>query len=64
MKINYDELDSIEMDGIDHDDYPKYCDAYICAASFKDGTELTEDELEELNEDCEFVHEQVYEWIY
>jgi len=29
MKLNYDAIDDITFDGIDHNDYPDYCDAYI-----------------------------------
>ena len=39
-----------EVDGIDHGDYPDYCDAFISTAVLSDGTSLTDDECEELNE--------------
>ena len=41
---------SIELDDVDHNDYPDYSDAYISSAEFEDGTELTPDELDELND--------------
>ena len=37
-------------------DYPDFCDAYISSATY-DGREVTEAELEELNEDRSFVCE-------
>ena len=49
-------LRSIELDGIDMSDYPDFCDAFICYAEAKDGTPLTDEQLELLNEDTEFVH--------
>jgi hypothetical protein len=54
----------ISIEGIDHRDAPDYCDAYIASASWDDGTELTEEELQELNEDRSFVYEKVIDWIY
>ena len=56
-------IDNIVFDGIDHKDYPDYCDAYIATAD-KDGVPMTEDELEELNEDRFFVHEQLMKYLY
>ena len=42
-------LDDIEIDGIDMNDYPDFCDAYISSASYK-GIDLTESQLDELND--------------
>ena len=44
------DMSSIEIDGIDTSDYPDFCDAYICNASFEDGTELDDSEMELLQE--------------
>lgn len=46
----YEYLDpkSIEVDG-NLNGYPDFTDVYISYAEWEDGTELTEDELEELN---------------
>ena len=56
-------LDDIEIDGIDHHDYPDYCDAYVSNAYWKDtGEELTEDESIYLNEKYrEFCYAEVWE---
>jgi len=61
-KLDTDLVTNIEFDGIDHRDYPDFCDAYISAADY-DGEPMTETELEELNEDRKFVYENllVYE---
>ncbi len=29
MNINFDKVEILEVDGINHNDYPKYCDAFI-----------------------------------
>lgn len=44
-----DVLDDIEIDDIDMNDYPDFCDAYISSATYK-GVELTDDQLDELND--------------
>lgn len=50
MIINNKEVDfsTVQIDGVDSSDYPDFCDAYLCNAYFKDGTELSVDELEKL----------------
>lgn len=58
----------LEVDGIDTSDYPKFCDAYVSAATavLSDGStrEATDDELEKLSEDYDLVHQLVYEYLY
>ena len=44
------DLRSIELDGVESWDQPDYADAYASAATFTDGTDLTDDELEELSD--------------
>lgn len=58
------EIDDVEVDGIDMRDYPKFCDAYISRAMWGDtGEELTDSELEELNENYEFVSEKAHNHV-
>ena len=66
MKIDLDLLDmrSLEWDGIDYRDAPDFCDAYICAASWNDGTDLNDAEIEELNSDSMFVYEALQRKLY
>lgn len=58
------DLKSLRFDGIDYKDAPDFCDAYISEASFQDGTPLTEAELDELNEDGQFVYEALQDYLY
>ena len=44
------DVGSIEIDGINTRDYPDFADAYVSAAKWDDGTDLTEEELEELQD--------------
>jgi hypothetical protein len=56
-------IDNVMVEGIDHKDAPDYVDAYISSADYR-GLEMTEQELEELNENSEFVYEQVMKHLY
>lgn len=54
--MDYKKIDNIEIDGIDTKDYPDFCDAYIVSADY-DGVPMTDEQLDELNEDGDFQHE-------
>ena len=54
---------NIVFDGIDYNDSPDFCDAYIISCDI-DGVEATEVQLDELNEDRDFVHEKLYKYMY
>lgn len=56
--MNYKLITNVEVDGIDHSDYPDFCDAYIASADY-DGQPMTEEQLEEINDDRDFVYECV-----
>lgn len=58
------DMKSLEFDGIQNWDAPDYCDAFIIAASFTDGTDLTEQELAELNQDSDFIHNALHDYLY
>ena len=53
----------LEWDGIDHRDHPDYCDAYVVSGEI-DGREMTEEELEELNENGELRFDLLMEHLY
>ena len=56
-------IDDIEIDGIDHKDYPDYCDAYISNATY-DGKPMNDEQLNIINDDSMFVHEEVMKYIF
>lgn len=65
MKVDTKNIDSVEFENIDYSDYPDFCDAYIVRATYQDGTELTESELEFLNFECKgFVYQRLMEHLY
>tara|TARA_R110001632_G_C11159755_1_gene398372 strand:+ start:189 stop:374 length:186 start_codon:yes stop_codon:yes gene_type:complete len=61
--MDYKLITNIHVDGIDSNDYPDFVDAYIYSAEY-DGVEMTDDQLDELNENSEFVHDCVYNQLY
>lgn len=61
--LDLSKLSSIVIAGADMKDYPDFCDAYIESADY-DGWEMTEEELDKLNQNREYVYEQVIKWIF
>lgn len=56
------DIESINIAGIDPNDYPDFVDAYAESASFEDGTELNDDQMDELNRHDEFLHELIIDY--
>lgn len=64
MNINFDKVKILEIDGIDHNDYPNYCDAFISDALY-DGKTMSDEMLDEINNEYpEFVYLQVMNKLY
>jgi hypothetical protein len=61
--IDINEVDTIEVDGVDSKDYPDFCDAYISYAwNVKKDRECTDMELEILTEEnLDLVNELAYD---
>jgi len=56
------DTNSIEIDGIDMDDYPDFVDAYIAYAEYEDGTPLTDGELQDFEaENYGLVNELIHD---
>ena len=63
IELDYSKIDNIEVDGIDYADYPDFCDAYIASADY-DGREMTDEELDVLNDESDFVYSAVENHLY
>lgn len=61
-KIDLTKVSNIQFEDVDKSDAPDYCDAYIVSADY-DGVEMNSYQLEKLNEDKDFVHSQLLEWL-
>lgn len=55
----------LEVDGVDSRDYPDFSDAYFSYACYEDGTELTDDELNELTDKFgDVLYEKAYDSLH
>lgn len=64
MKIDLSKLTELSFDGIDTNDYPDFCDAFLESAYYID-RELTEEELNYINEnETAFINENIYDYIF
>ena len=61
-KMDYKKIDNIEVDGIDTKDYPDFSNAYILSADY-DGVPMTDEQLDELNEDGDYVYEHIMDYL-
>ena len=44
-------MDSLSIDGVDHKDYPDFVDTYFASATYTNGKDLTDDELDKLTDE-------------
>lgn len=63
IKLDYSKISNVLIGGLDMQDYPDFCDAYIESADYGD-REMTDDELDVLNEDGEFISIKAHESLY
>ena len=61
--MNTKDIDNVQLDDVHLWDHPKYCDAYISYAELK-GVPMTDEQLNELNEDTDFIHEELIKYLY
>ena len=61
--MDYQKIDNIEIEGIDTKDYPDFTDAFISSADY-DGQPMTDEQLDEINEDHSFVYECVMKHLF
>ena len=61
--MNYNLIDNVEVDGINTSDYPDFCDAFISYAEYNEKP-MTDNQLNELNEDDQLVFEYVESKLY
>lgn len=61
--MNRDKITNVIMQGIETKDYPDFCDAYIESADYN-GVPMSEEELDEINEDKDFVYKCVNDYLF
>jgi hypothetical protein len=60
---NRNKITGVRFEGIDYSDSPDFVDSFITYAE-RGGVPLTEEELDELNEDRETVYELLMNYLY
>jgi len=63
IKLDYSKISNVFVGGIDMQDYPDFCDAYIESADYGN-REMTDEELDILNEDSEFISEHAHSQLF
>ena len=63
ITLDYRKINNVQIGGLDTEDYPDFCDAYIESADYGD-REMTEEELDVLNEDGCFISEEAHKSLY
>jgi hypothetical protein len=61
--MDLSKIDNIEFGEVTENDSPDFADTYISNANYN-GEEMTESQLDEINENTEFVHEKLIEHLY
>ena len=56
--MDYSKIDNVEVGGVDINDYPDFSNAFIISADYN-GEAMTEEQLDQINDDSGFVHECV-----
>ena len=56
-------IDNVVVEGVNLTDLPDLVDSFIASADYN-GVEMTEKQLDEINEDYDFVHEQDLNSLY
>jgi hypothetical protein len=63
LKLDYSKIENVELNGIDTSDYPDFSDAYIESAEYE-GRQMTDEELDILNDDSSYVYDCVIDQLF
>jgi hypothetical protein len=63
IELDTKRVTNVVVDNVDFADYPDFCDASIVSADY-DGEPMTNEQIEAINENSEFVNESVFAKIY
>ena len=63
MNIDFTKVDVQYIGDLDMKDYPDFCDAYIEEA-LVDGEPATEEQLDAINDNADFVYEEIQNYLF
>jgi len=61
--MDYKKIVNIKIEDIDYSDVPDFCDAFIASADY-DGEPMTKEQLQEINNDRDFVYQSLMDFLY
>lgn len=61
--LDFSEIEDIEFEDINYGDAPDFSDAFISYATYR-GRDLTEEELERVNDDGSFKYDKLMDYLY
>ena len=63
INIDFTKIDNVQVGGIQGWDAPDFCDAYIESCDIE-GVPATDEQLDFINSNSDFVHEKVMKFVY
>jgi len=63
MNIDFSKVEVLSIGDINMSDYPEFCDAFIEEAEI-DGVYATDEQLDAINENSDFVYESVMSYLF
>lgn len=63
INMDYTKIDNVKLEDVDRNDHPDYCDAFIVSADL-DGVPMSEEQLNKINEDNEFIQQKVHDHLF
>ena len=63
MILDYSKIVDAQLDGVNLNDYPDFCDAYVTSATYEDH-DMTDEELDEINNNRDYVYELVIKRLF
>ncbi len=62
-ELDYSKISNVMVEGIDMEDQPDFCDAYIVSADYN-GEPMTMEQIHTLSNNSEFVNQRVFAQLY
>ena len=61
--IDFTKIDNIVFGGVDMEDYPDFCDAYIESCDIK-GVKATQKQLDKVNKNYDFLYSKLIDFLF
>jgi hypothetical protein len=62
--MDYKKVSDLVFEGIDHSDYPEFCDAHVVSGMY-DGEEMSDEMIDDINDNHrEFMYQQLMDYLF